>query len=126
MAEKKSVMAMVTALSGALTNIVLNLVLIPLIGALGAAIATIAAFAVVFVFRGSNTRKYIKIKFNAPLIAVEVAILAAQCVVMLWLKSGIYMYLAEAALFGAMLLVNIKPIKELSIKLFGKLLRRIK
>ncbi|MGN0525054.1 lipopolysaccharide biosynthesis protein, partial [Eubacterium sp.] len=114
MAEKKSVMAMVTALSGALTNIVLNLVLIPLIGALGAAIATIAAFAVVFVFRGSNTRKYIKIKFNAPLIAVEVAILAAQCVVMLWLKSGIYMYLAEAALFGAMLLVNIKPIKELS------------
>ena len=126
MAEKKSVMAMVTALSGALTNIVLNLVLIPLIGALGAAIATIAAFAVVFVFRGSNTRKYIKIKFNAPLIAVEVAILVAQCVVMLWLKSGIYMYLAEAALFGAMLLVNIKPIKELSQKLFGKLLRRIK
>ena len=126
MAEKKSVMAMVTALSGALTNIVLNLVLIPLIGALGAAIATIAAFAVVFVFRGSNTRKYIKIKFNAPLIAVEVAILAAQCVVMLWLKSGVYMYLAEAALFGAMLLVNIKPIKELSINLVGKLLRRIK
>ena len=126
MAEKKSVMAMVTALSGALTNIVLNLVLIPLIGALGAAIATIAAFAVVFVFRGSNTRKYIKIKFNAPLIAVEVAILAAQCVVMLWLKSGVYMYLAEAALFGAMLLVNIKSIKELSLKLFGKLLRRIK
>ena len=50
MAEKKSFMGMVTALSGAITNIVLNFVLIPIMGATGAAVATVVSFVVVFVF----------------------------------------------------------------------------
>lgn len=124
MAEKKSVMAMVTAMTGAVMNIVLNLVLIPTIGAIGAAIATVASFAVVFIFRGANTKKYINIKFNAPVLIAEVAILAIQCVVMITLKSGVLMYGIECALVAAMLLVNIKPIKELANKLLGKFLRK--
>ena len=126
MAEKKSVMAMVTALSGALTNIVLNLLLIPNIGAIGAAIATVIAFAVVFIFRGANTKKYIAINFNTPLLIAEVAILAVQCIVMIKLKSGTMMYGIESALVLAMLLVNFKPIKELANKIFGKFLKKSK
>ena len=126
MAEKKSVMAMVTAMSGALTNIVLNLILIPNIGAIGAAIATVIAFAVVFIFRGANTKKYIAINFNTPLLIAEVAILAVQCIVMIRLKSGAMMYGIESALVLAMLLVNIKPIKELANKIFGRFLKKSK
>ena len=126
MAEKKSVMAMVTAISGALTNVVLNLILIPNIGAIGAAIATVIAFAVVFIFRGANTKKYIAINFNTPLLIAEVAILAVQCVVMIKLKSGAMMYGIESALVLAMLLVNFKPIKELVNKIFGKFLKKSK
>lgn len=126
MAEKKSVMAMVTALSGAATNIILNLILIPRIGAIGAAVATVISFLVVFVFRGSNTRKYIKIKFNAPLLLVEVLILVAQGVTMLMLKEGVVMYICEAGLMALMLLVNLKPLMELSNKLLGKFLKKRK
>lgn len=126
MAEKKSVMAMVTAMSGALTNILLNLILIPNVGAIGAAIATVIAFAVVFIFRGANTKKYIAINFNTPLLIAEVAILAVQCVVMIKLKSGAMMYGIESALVLAMLLVNFKPIKELANKIFGKFLKKSK
>lgn len=126
MAEKKSVMAMVTALSGAATNIILNLILIPRIGAIGAAVATVISFLVVFVFRGSNTRKYIKIKFNAPLLLVEVLILVAQGVTMLMLKEGAVMYICEAGLMALMLLVNLKPLMELSNKLLGKFLKKRK
>ena len=126
MAEKKSVMAMVTALTGAVANVVLNLILIPRMGAIGAAVATVISFIVVFVTRGMNTRRYIKIKFKTPLIAAEFAVLAAQCVVMLVMKSGVKMYIIEAALVVVMLVLNNKPLKELVDLLLEKFLKRKK
>lgn len=124
MAEKKSVMALLTALSGAVTNIVLNLVLIPKIGANGAAVATVCAFLVVFATRGANTRKYIKINFKLPLIILETVILITQSVLMLYMNSGLLLYAIEALLFAVMLLVNFRPIKELIGLIIGKFLKR--
>ena len=126
MAEKKSVMAMLTALSGAATNFILNLILIPRMGANGAAIATVAAFAVVFSTRGKNTRRYIKIRFKPLLILAEIAILAAQCIVMLIEQEGMLMYVIEAILVAAMLILNLKPIKELFNLLVNKFLKKNK
>ena len=45
---------------GAIFNIVMNFILIPLIGVYGAAIATCISYIIVFVFRLFHTRKYIK------------------------------------------------------------------
>lgn len=45
---------------GAVFNIVINLLLIPMIGIYGAAIATCISYILVFVFRLVHTRKYIK------------------------------------------------------------------
>jgi O-antigen/teichoic acid export membrane protein len=119
-------MAMVTALSGAATNVILNLILIPRIGANGAAIATVASFAVVFASRAKNTRRYIKIHFRPVLLMMEIGILIMQCVVMLVEQSGILMYILEALLVGAMMLLNIKPIKELSALLINKFIKKNK
>ncbi len=126
MAEKKSMMAMATAMSGAVTNIVLNFILIPRMGANGAAVATVCSFIVVFVTRSLNTRKYIKIKFKAPLIVIELAILAVQCGVMIYMKSGAVMYVIEGILFCIMLLFNLKPITELIHLILDKFLKRSK
>lgn len=124
MAEKKSLMALLTASSGAITNIVLNLVLIPKIGANGAAIATVCAFLMVFITRGANTRKYIKIDFKLPLMIFETAVLITQSALMLIMKSGAVLYGIEAVLFIVMLLVNIKPIKELVQLVLGRFLKK--
>ena len=124
MAEKKSVMSMVTALAGAATNVVLNLLMIPKIGAYGAAIATVAAFAVVFISRAVNTRKYVKVDFKPPLMVLEFLLLIVQCVIMLKLEKGTVMYIVEAGLFLLMLALNFKPIKELLTLLLGKFLKR--
>jgi O-antigen/teichoic acid export membrane protein len=62
--EKKSVMALVTASVGAASNVALNFILIPLYGAMGAAIATAVSYAVVFVMRVLNTRRYLKFKIS--------------------------------------------------------------
>lgn len=124
MAEKKSLMALLTASSGAITNIVLNLVLIPKIGANGAAIATVCAFLMVFITRGANTRKYIKIDFKLPLMIFETAVLITQSALMLIMKSGAVLYGIEAVLLIVMLLVNIKPIKELVQLVLGRFLKK--
>jgi O-antigen/teichoic acid export membrane protein len=113
MAEKKSLMALLTASSGAITNIVLNLVLIPKLGANGAAIATVCAFLVVFATRGANTRKYIKIDFKLPVMLVETFLLISQSALMLYMNSGVVLYIIEAVMLAVMILLNIKPITEL-------------
>ena len=124
MAEKKSLMALLTASSGAVTNIVLNFLFIPRIGTNGAAIATVCAFLVVFITRGANTRKYIKINFQLPLMIIETIILITQSALMLWLKSGIILYAVEAVLFALMMLLNLGPVKELFELVVNKFLKR--
>lgn len=126
MAEKKSVMAMLTAASGAITNIVLNFLLIPRLGANGAAIATVIAFIVVFVTRSTNTRKYIKLNFKPLVLSLESIVLALQAVVALTLLGGVWFYVLEAVLFLAMLIINIKPMKELGTLLLGRFFKRRK
>lgn len=124
MAEKKSMMAMITALSGAAANVILNLILIPRFGANGAAVATVISFIIVFAARGVNTRKYVKINFKTPLIIIEMLILAVQCAVMIFVKESILMYVIEIILFVMMVLFNFKPIKELINLLLTKFLHK--
>ena len=124
MAEKKSVMSLLTASSGAVTNIVLNFVFIPIMGANGAALATVCAFLVVFATRGLNTRKYIKINFKLPLMITETVILVGQSALILYYQKGVVLYAVEAVLFAVMLVLNIKPIKELATLVMGRFLKR--
>lgn len=124
MAEKKSVMSLLTASSGAVTNIVLNFVFIPIMGANGAALATVCAFLVVFATRGLNTRKYIKINFKLPLMITETVILVGQSALILYYQKGVVLYAVEAVLFVVMLVLNIKPIKELATLVLGRFLKR--
>lgn len=126
MAKKKSVMSLVTAMSGAVTNFVLNLVFIPRLGANGAALATVCAFLVVFVTRELDTRRYIKIDFKLPILLGETAVLVTQSLLLLKFKSGVMIYVIEAVLVAAMLLLNLKPIKELAMLLLNKFLKKKK
>ncbi len=124
MAEKKNIMAMVTAFSGAAANIVLNLLLIPGLGANGAAIATLAAFLTVFITRGLDTRRFVKIKYRTDIIVLELLILGAQAGVMFAMQSGIVMYAIEGALVLLMLVINFKPLTELFELLTDKFLKK--
>ncbi|MBR3269963.1 polysaccharide biosynthesis C-terminal domain-containing protein [Candidatus Saccharibacteria bacterium] len=69
-----------SATVGALMNVVLNAVLIPLIGVQGAAIATALSYLTVFMYRLFDTRKYIKIWIGPRMIfsMILVAIVAAM------------------------------------------------
>ena len=56
-----------SATVGAVCNVVLNLLFIPVIGATGAAIATCVSYIVVFSYRAKDTQKYLPIRVFSPL-----------------------------------------------------------
>ena len=126
MAEKKNVMSLVTAMSGAITNFVLNLVFIPRIGANGAALATVCAFLVVFVTRAIDTRRFIKIDFKLPVLLGETAVLVTQSILLLKYDGTLWVYIIEVLLVVVMLLLNLKPIKELVNLILAKFLKKRK
>lgn len=82
--NKKSVSSFVTAMIGAIVNIVLNLILIPSsLGANGAALATFMSYFVVFVIRAVNTRKLIKFDLHTDKLLVNTVVIIAQALFMI-------------------------------------------
>lgn len=55
---------LLSATVGAIINLILNSILIPLIGVQGAAIATTVSYIAVFIYRLFDTRKYVKIHLD--------------------------------------------------------------
>lgn len=66
MVERRGMATMVTSMIGAVLNIGLNLWLIPLMGPMGAAIATMVSYLVVFAVRAVHARRFIR--FRLPLV----------------------------------------------------------
>lgn len=106
--EKKSFNSFYTSLIGALVNVVLNFILIPIWGAQGAAIATFACYLVVFIIRAVNARKYIRFDLHPAKLAVNTLLTGVQCVLML--TEPPLWVLWQAILVAAVLVINAKPI----------------
>lgn len=63
-ANKKTTMAMLTNLLGAIVNVIFNYILIPKWGAVGAAIATSFSYLVLWLVRIATTQKIVKLKYR--------------------------------------------------------------
>ncbi len=81
--EKKSKNAFLTAMLGAVLNIILNFILIPTIGIQGASIATFISYFAIFVIRALNARKYIPFKLYLPQVILNTAVVLVQSVFMI-------------------------------------------
>lgn len=79
--EKKSFLSMLTALMGAVINIVLNFLMIPDHGAMGAAVATLISYLAVYALRAYDTRRYVKFKLHTPILVLNFLLLGAQMLV---------------------------------------------
>lgn len=119
MVEKRSVASLVTTILGAATNVVLNLILIPLWGIQGAAVATFISYFIVFVVRVIHTRQFIHIRFNTLRFAVNVALILAQVLVMIFEVPGWLLYQ-----LGFVVLFTILNFKTLKNNLLGMVRKR--
>lgn len=125
MAEKKSILSMITAASGAVVNIVLNLILIPKFAAYGAAIATAVSFVTVFVLRVINTKKFVNIKIDVKSFLPSVLLMLSGSVVMLsevggqWVSFGVTL-----AISALVVIINFKSVKDIITLLLGKFIKK--
>ena len=110
MVGKKSMNSFYTAAAGAVTNIVLNILLIPRFSAMGAAIATFVSYFAVLIIRAIDSRRFIKFRFDLPRLAFNTLAVGGQCVTMV-LQIPYWMPL-QIVLFAAVVLVNGKQILD--------------
>ncbi len=126
MAEKKSVLSMLTAGSGAVINIILNLVLIPKYEAYGAAFATAVSFVVVFIIRAINTKKFVEIKIDFVRLIGSALLLVGMAVIMIteagggeWQSFGITLVLALV-----LFVMNFKAVIDIVRLLLDKFIKK--
>lgn len=95
---------------GAITNIILNLILTPIMGALGAAIATAVSYFEVWIFRYLHSRRYIKIKVNMIRDLITYFLLVCQSIILLIEMKNAHMYILEFGIFILIVLLYFKDI----------------
>lgn len=116
--RKKTLMSLVTAAIGAMVNIIFNILLIPKFEANGAAFATLLCYALVFVIRSVNVKKYVSFRIYKPTFLISIALLLAQCATIV--ISGQYNVLVQAIFAVALLAVNIPTIVGTLKTMFSK------
>ncbi len=83
---KKNFSVMMTTITAAIINIVLNMLLIPRIGIQGAVLATAVAYFVVFVFRMIDSQKYVRFTIDYKSVVTSVILLSLEC----WLAINLH------------------------------------
>ncbi len=108
--RKKSMHSFVTALLGAILNIVLNAILIPRMGALGAAVATLASYALVLAVRLRDAPRIIPFATRLPRLVIGAllllglsAVMTAEPLPLRYLWAGLLLAISAALHLPALL-----------------------
>ena len=122
--EKKSVYSMLTALTGAVVNVVLNFIMIPHHGAMGAAAATLISYVTVYTVRVLDTKRYVKFDTHNLKLLLNSVLLFAQSIIML---SGVrYSALVSFAIFAVVAVINLRGILSSVVKILGIFIKKVK
>jgi O-antigen/teichoic acid export membrane protein len=119
--KKKTTMSLISAAFGAMLNIILNLAMIPSMGAQGAGIATAISYFAVFVFRAIHSKSFMPFDLKAGKILLNTAIVIVQIIFMvLNLKYNI---LVQILMVAFMCAVNAKSIISALKKVLKKFVK---
>ena len=110
-AMKKTAGVFLTTVAGAVVNVVLCILLLPIMGLEGTALATLVAFIITWVCRIFGTRNFVKIEY--PFFSFWIPSLLILCQAVL-LTFGVCSILVQLAFFIAVILLFIKDIVKFS------------
>ena len=116
--HKKSVRSLITAAVGAAINIILNFILIPRMGAMGAAIATAVSYMAVFVIRLIDTPRYINFNRRFVRLAVNTTLIIAQTAIMVLELP--YWWIWQIGLLAVIVVYNAKDFLAVALKFLKK------
>ncbi len=122
---KKSNVSLITSIAGPVSNIILNVILIPSpLGVQGAAIATAFSYILVFVIRIFNVGKYIDFKLYKGHIALNTLIILIQAIGMITELRG--WIIIQAICIVLLAAINFKFLIACVNKVLTPIIRRIK
>lgn len=106
--EKKTFQSFCSTAISALTNIILNYLLIPKFGGNGAAFATLVSYCLLFLYRCIDSKRFMSVQWNYKGLIVNTILLSAQTIIML--REPASWILIEIVLFILMVLLNGKEL----------------
>lgn len=113
-----------SATVGAVMNLILNAILIPLIGVQGAAIATTISYISVFIFRMFDTRKYLKMHFTSRMLISTVSVIAVSIALFLPRPYNYVVDIISSLVFIVFSLDEIKACLSMLLKIVKKVLKK--
>lgn len=125
-AARKTSHAMISSFIGAAVNILLNIILIPIpqLGIEGAAIATLASYVVVFVYRIIDTKKYLYMTIYWVKIIVNMLLLLSMAFSVMFLEYGTLQNVLNAVFFVMIAALNFKSCVQAVSAVLNKRLGR--
>lgn len=113
-----------TTVYGAVSNVFLNALLIPLFGMNGASVATCISYAITFWVRNMDTRKFVKINYKVKYNMVCASLIIFQIIFLFIFKNMISIIAVEVLLFTAILVLSMYSYKDFIIRLYSKIRTR--
>lgn len=123
-AAQKTTHSMASSGLGAISNIMLNLILIHTIGIMGAAAATILSYIIVFIYRVIDTKKYLYMKIYWLKIGVNLALLTGMGLSVMLLEFGVLQNVLNAVIFILIAALNFKSCVQAVQLVLNKKLNR--
>ena len=123
-AVKESKIFAQTTIIGAVLNIVMNIFLIPLLGPLGAAIATGISYFIVWLIRYIRSQSLIKLRIRLSRDLLTYAILVIQSVVLLLVSNNVLLYVIQYTFVLLIMILYIDDIMLFFNKCQNKLSQR--
>ncbi len=112
---------------GALSNIAMNFMFVPIIGAQGAALATCFSYFFVWIIRYRMSKKYISLKIKIVRDIVTYVILMAQSILIIYYQSNnFFLYALEILFMLIIILLNWENTKEIIIGLKNQIMKEDK
>ena len=102
--EKKTFQSFLSTFFTAIINIGLNLLLIPRMAGMGAAVSALVSYAFLFLYRAADTRRFLAVRWKRRRLGITCAITFVQAILML-LEPPLWL-VWQLLLFGCVLLLN--------------------
>lgn len=119
--KKKTVMSLITAALGAILNIILNIVMIPSMGAQGAGIATAISYFAVFALRAIHSKSFMPFDLKAGKLALNTLIVTVQVIFMVGELP--YNLILQIVMIGVLCAINGKSIISAIKKVLKKFIK---
>ncbi|TCI58784.1 lipopolysaccharide biosynthesis protein [Exiguobacterium sp. SH3S1] len=114
-----------STLTGAVVNIILNIIFIPIYGAYAAATTTLISYFTIWVFRLINSKKYVVIKFDFLSAVVQICILTFMAFIPLYFESLEKMILLISNMI-ILILINLSFLLKSSKFLLSKIQLKVR